>query len=98
MRNTDFDKREGRHRLSGKDRPSVLELLAMIDTADAVTFSVPRDVLSEIVKLSADLTDRMHELLERNTDGALAPHERAELKTLTQVAQFGEIVSLVLSR
>jgi hypothetical protein len=39
----------------------------MVQAADPVTFSVPRDVLSDIAKLSDDLTDRMHELLQRNT-------------------------------
>jgi hypothetical protein len=68
----------------------------MIQAADPVTFSVPRTVLSDIVRLSADLTDRMHELLERNTDGQLNPNERAELETLVHIAEFGQIISLAL--
>jgi len=68
----------------------------MIHTADAITFSVPRTVLTEIVELSADLTDRMHELLERNTEGQLQPSEMAELQTLVRIAQFGQIVSMAL--
>ena len=69
---------------------------AMIQSADPITFSVPRTVLSDIVQLSAELTDRMHELLERNTDGQLSPTEKAELETLVRVAEFGQIVSLAL--
>jgi len=70
----------------------------MIQAADPVTFSVPRDVLSDIAKLSDDLTDHMHELLERNTDGGLNnDRERSELETLVRMAQFGQIVSLALS-
>ena len=68
----------------------------MIQTADPVTFSVPRTVLSDIVSLSAELTDRMHELLERNTDGQLGATEKAELERLVLIAQFGQIVSSAL--
>jgi hypothetical protein len=68
----------------------------MTQTADPVTFSVPRAVLSDIARLSDDLTDHMHQLLERNTDGALNAREQAELETLVRMAQFGQIVSLAL--
>jgi hypothetical protein len=68
----------------------------MTQAADPVTFSVPRTVLSEIVELSADLTDRMHELLERNTDEQLAPTEKAELETLVRMAEFGQIITMAL--
>jgi hypothetical protein len=71
-------------------------VLAMIQSADPITFSVPRRVLSDIIQLSAELTDRMHQLLERNTDGQLSPSENAELETLVRVAEFGQIVSLAL--
>jgi hypothetical protein len=70
----------------------------MVQAVDPVTFSVPRAVASEIVELSAELTDRMHELLERNTDGQLAPIEKTELETLVRVAEFGQIVSMALSQ
>jgi aromatic ring-cleaving dioxygenase len=68
----------------------------MIQASDPITFSVPRAVLADIVQLSAELTDRMHELLERNTDNKLGPTEKAELETLVRVAEFGQIVSLAL--
>jgi hypothetical protein len=68
----------------------------MIQTADPITFSVPRTVLTDIVQLSAELTDRMHELLERNTNGELGSTEKAELETLVRMAEFGQIVSLAL--
>jgi hypothetical protein len=64
--------------------------------ADAVTFSVPRSLVSEVVRLSEELTDRMHDLLERNTDGRLNPTERAELDTLVRMSEFGQIVSMAL--
>ena len=69
----------------------------MTQAADPVIFSVPRAVLSDIARLSEDLTDRMHQLLERNTDGELDAHEQSELQTLVRMAQFGQIVSLALT-
>lgn len=64
--------------------------------ADMVTFSVPRSVLSEVIHLTSELTDRMHDLLERNADGLLTDVELAELAQLVQVAQFGQIVDAAL--
>lgn len=52
----------------------------MADPADFITFSLPREVAMEIVTMSGELTDRLHELLERNTEGALVATERAELE------------------
>lgn len=69
----------------------------MVRALDPVTFSVPRGLLSDIVQLSAGLTDRMHDLLERNTDGQLGTTEKAELEALVRVAEFGRIVSVALS-
>ena len=70
----------------------------MIQASDPITFSVPRAVLSDIVQLSQELNDRMHELLERNTDGQLGPTERSELETLVRMSQFGQIISSALMR
>ena len=72
--------------------------MQMIQTADPVTFSVPRTVLSHIAQLSEELTDRMHALLERNTDGQLSSTEKAELEALVRIAEFGQIVSMALQR
>jgi hypothetical protein len=63
---------------------------------DDITLTLPRSVVPDVVALSDTLTDRMHALLERNTDGALSPVERAELETLVQMAQFGQILSMAL--
>lgn len=68
----------------------------MMHPAEAVTISVPRHLLAQISQLSSGLADRMHELLERNTDGQLSPTEKSELETLVRVAEFGQIVSLAL--
>ena len=40
--------------------------------------------------------DRMHELLERNTDGTLDAVEREQLETLVEMAQFSQLVSSAL--
>ena len=68
----------------------------MTRAADPITFSVPRDLLRDIRNLSGQLLDRLHDLLERNTQGDLSPTENAELETLVRMAQFSEIVSLAL--
>jgi len=75
----------------------VLELMVMSSVADPVTLTVPRTILAEVVALSAELTDCMHALLERNTDANLSATEREELQTLVQIAQFGQIVSMALA-
>lgn len=61
-----------------------------------VTLTFPRATVREVISLSQSLTDRLHELLERNTDGALSPIEHEELETLVRMAQFGQILSLAL--
>ena len=68
----------------------------MSPITDPITFSVPRNLLTDIVRLSDSLTDRMHELLEANTDGKLNSTEQSELETLVRMAQFGQIVSAAL--
>ena len=49
-----------------------------------------------MLQWSDTLRDRMHELLERNTNGSLSPTERFELETLTQMAQFSQILAMAL--
>ena len=68
----------------------------MATTGDSVTLTLPRSAVGDVVSLAATLNDRMHELLERNTDGALSATERAELETLVQMAQFAQVISTAL--
>jgi hypothetical protein len=63
---------------------------------EPVTLTLPRDAVGDVIALSQELTDRMHSLLERNTDGELSHIERAELQTLVKVTQFGQMISLAL--
>ena len=68
----------------------------MSTLAESVTIQVPRSLIDEIPSLTDDLVERMHELLERNTDGKITLPERAQLETLVQMAQFSQIFSMAL--
>jgi hypothetical protein len=61
---------------------------------DTVTLTLPRALVPELPALAADLVERMHELLERNTEGTLANVERAELETLVKMAEFAQLLAL----
>jgi len=65
-----------------------------MNPADAVTLTLPRSMLPELPALAKSLNDRMHELLERNTEGTLVETERAELETLVHVAQVVQILAM----
>ena len=69
-------------------------MLSAMNPADAVTLTLPRSMLPELPALAKSLNDRMHELLERNTEGTLVGTERAELETLVQVAQVVESLAM----
>lgn len=64
---------------------------------DSLSLTIPRALARELPALSDELNDRMHELLERNTDGELSPVERAELETLVRMAQFAQMLSMAVS-
>ena len=66
--------------------------------SDPITLTIPPQVARELPSLSKDPTERMHELLERNTDGALEPAERRELETLVHMAQFAQSLATLVSR
>ena len=65
--------------------------------SDTITLTLPGSSVGGILDLSAELTDRMHALLERNTDGKLTSLEKQQLDTLVRMAHFGQIVSMALS-
>jgi len=50
------------------------------------------------VQLSEELTDRMHELLERNAEARLNATQKAALETLIRVAEFGQIISMAIAQ
>ncbi len=61
---------------------------------DIVTITLPRSIMPELPSFAKALNDRMHDLLERNTEGTLSESERAELESLVQMAQFAQILSM----
>ena len=66
----------------------------MSSSAAALVLTIPRSSVPDLPTLSRGLTDRMHRLLERNTDGALTATEREELETLVEMAQFAEVLAM----
>lgn len=69
----------------------------MAASPDTLVLTIPRSVASELPALSRSLVDRMHALLERNTDGALGATEREEVATLVEMAQFAELLAAAAS-
>lgn len=67
---------------------------AMSAAAETLVLTIPRAIVPELPALSQGLTDRMHALLERNTEGSLTPTEREELETLVEMAQFAQILAM----
>jgi hypothetical protein len=59
--------------------------------SDLVTITLPRSIVPELPTFANALNDRMHDLLERNTEGTLSESEHAELESLVQMAQFAQI-------
>lgn len=68
----------------------------MAQGSEEITIRVPREAAEGIPTLSAELSERMHALLERNTDGHLSSIERAELETLVRMSQFADLFSMIL--
>lgn len=73
-------------------------MVVMSEPAQPITLTIPPHVVAELPRLSAELNECMHELLERNTDGALSTIERRELDTLVRMAGFGQILELMATR
>jgi hypothetical protein len=59
--------------------------------ADVVAIMLPRSIVPELPTFASALNDRMHSLLERNTEGTLSESERVELESFVQMAQFAQI-------
>lgn len=76
-------------------RPQYPYTRAVGNQGEAITLRIPRSVVAELPQVSRELNDRMHDLLERNTEGTLGPGERAELETLVKMAQFAQILAMI---
>ncbi|UQA59998.1 hypothetical protein [Polyangium aurulentum] len=68
----------------------------MSSSTETVVLTLPRAIVPELPALSKSLVDRMHGLLERNTEGTLTAAEREELETLVQMAQFAQILAMAV--
>lgn len=68
----------------------------MSAAAETLVLTLPRAIVPELPVLSKSLTDRMHALLERNTEGTLTATEREELETLVEMAQFAQILAMAV--
>jgi hypothetical protein len=66
--------------------------------ADPVTLTLPASVAGAIPSMAQRLVDRMHELLERNTDGQLTTHERYELESLVDIAQVAQVFAAAVQK
>ena len=65
---------------------------------DPVTLTLPASLANALPAMAQRLVDRMHELLERNTDGQLSPHERDELESLVDMAQFAQVFATAVQK
>ena len=63
---------------------------------DNITITIPRPVLAGLSGISASFTNRMHELLEKNSEGTISAGERRDLELLVRVAQLDQVVTLAL--
>jgi len=64
--------------------------------ANAITVTLPPSVATAIPAMAARLLDRMHALLERNTDNQLSPIEREELEGLVDMAEFTQFFAVAV--
>lgn len=65
---------------------------------DPITLTLPASVATAIPTMAQRLVDRMHELLERNTDGQLTPTEREELESLVDMAQIAQVFAAAVQK
>jgi len=60
------------------------------------TITVPRPVLEGLSGISATFADRMHELLDKNSEGTISMEEKRILEMLVKVAKLDQVVTLAL--
>lgn len=63
-------------------------------TAESLTLRIPHTVVAALLSLSEGLLTRMHDLLERNSEGQLSVHERAEVESVAR--QDGRVCTVPL--
>jgi hypothetical protein len=68
----------------------------MVSPNDNITLTLPRPILAGLSGVSASFADRMHGLLDKNSDGTISAQEKSELEALVRIAQLDQIVTLAL--
>ena len=63
-----------------------------------ITVTLPASIAGDMPVVAQRLVDRMHALLERNTDGQLNPVERDELEALVEMAEFAQLVAAAVRK
>lgn len=61
-----------------------------------ITVTLPANIASEFHVMAERLVDRMHELLELNTDGRLNDLQKDELRSLVEMAEFAQVFATAI--
>jgi len=64
----------------------------------SITVTLPVSVANEFPVMAERLTERMHDLLERNTEGQLNDLEKDELRALVEMAEFAQVFATAVHR
>jgi hypothetical protein len=67
-------------------------------SGDSITLTLPASVATDVPVMAQRLIDRMHELLERNTEWQLNSIERDELEALVDMAEFAQLVASAIRK
>ena len=67
-------------------------------STESITVTLPAGVAHEIPIMAERLVQRMHNLLERNTEGQLNDLEKDELQALVEMAEFAQVFAMAVHR
>ena len=65
---------------------------------ESITVTLPASVAHELPVMANRLVERMHDLLERNTEGQLNELEQEELQALVDMAEFAQVFAMAVHR
>ena len=65
---------------------------------DSITVILPASLVNDFPVMAERLVERMHELLERNTEGQLNDLEKDELRALVEMAEFAQVFATAVHR
>lgn len=67
-------------------------------THGSITVTLPASVACEFPTMAQRLVQRMHDLLERNTEDQLNELEREELEALVEMAEFAQVFATAVHK